>query len=186
MCPFAAVHKPLSFVQRCEDLGVPRPLTAILLPFFLPSIPCRVGGWSEKNCAASSPRSLLWLSSLLLLCVVGNAPKQPCGSSRLYHHENRCESRVTPLRRRQLERRISTCALTNKLERARSLFPCSCFYDAACRLSSAPDAEAPAVAVSLFVVLCVAWLERLSRGARRSISPRSPGYFATSRALTKK
>ena len=70
--------------------------------------------------------------------------------------------------------------------RACSLFPCSFFCDSACRLSSAPVAKAPTMAVSLYVVLCIAWLERLSRGVRRSISPRSPGYFTTSRALTKK
>ena len=184
MCPFAAVHKPLSFVQRCEDLGVPRPLTAILLPFFLLLFHA---GWAggpkktvplrrrEASCGCARFSCFVWLVTRRSNRVVLQS-----------FTTTKIDASVTPLRRRQLERRVSTCALTNKLERARSLFPCSCFYDAACRLSSAPDAEAPAVAVSLFVVLCVAWLERLSRGARRSISPRSPGYFATSRALTTK
>ena len=86
-----AVHKALLFVQRCEGLAVTRPLTAILLPFFLLLFHAGWAGGPKKNCAASSPRSLLWLSSLLLLCVVGNAPKHPCGPSKLYHHENRCE-----------------------------------------------------------------------------------------------
>ena len=72
------------------------------------SIPCRVGGWSEKL-RGFAPRSLLWLSSPLWLCVDGNHSGVTDGVlwySQLGDHENRYEFEGG-----SWSRGFSTCAL---------------------------------------------------------------------------